>query len=105
MSSSTGKAEKKVNTSLTLRVPEGSRPSPLLRSGRWPDGRFEGNRAAVLPAFFAVPAVPIEPDDRWDHAVSMYFRAYKRRATVCPYQVSSEGADKLPPSRSRRRCP
>ncbi len=27
-------AEKKVNTSLTLRVPEGSRPSPLLRSGR-----------------------------------------------------------------------
>ncbi len=27
-------AGKKVNTSLTLRVPEGSRASPLLRSGR-----------------------------------------------------------------------
>src|SRR6266404_180569 len=80
----------------------------VLRVGEYSERAVEqalndGNRDAVLPAFFAVPAIPIEPDNRRDHAV-MYFCTYKRRATVCPYQVSSEGADKLPPSRFRRRC-
>jgi len=55
----------------------------------------------VLPAFFAVPAIPIEPDNRRDHVVSMYFCTYKRQATVCPYRyrprVLTNSPTSIPP--------
>jgi hypothetical protein len=66
----------------------------VLRVGEYSDRGAEkafdyGSRNAVPLAFFPVPAVPIKPDHRWDHAVRMCFSTYKRQSTVCPYQVSS----------------
>jgi hypothetical protein len=40
----------------------------------------DGSRDAVLLAFFSVPAIPVEPDDRWKHALNMYFRTRKRQS-------------------------
>src|SRR6266404_9470267 len=76
----------------------------VLRVGEYSERAVEqafdaGNRDPVLPVFFSVPAVPIKPDDRWDHVVSMYFCifAHTNVKPPLPLSLSSEGANKLPP--------